>query len=91
MSIKYSVHEWLADRARFIQYPKPQRATRKAEWICYKSSPIIQAEKNTGEARLSWTGKLVLLFYSFFALCIGLVGMAVAGIGIWAIISSFFD
>ena len=90
MKLLRQFHEWLADRVSFIQYPGVKRVSPKPKWRPYESSPFIKVEDGSQRARLTWSAQIALFFYSIILLGVALLFLAVGGVAVWAVLSSFF-
>lgn len=90
MNLRYRIHQWMADRVNFIQYPDVRRISDKQKWRPFESSPFIQVDETSGKARLSYAAQLTIFLYSMILMAIGLVILGVGVIVLWAVFSSFF-
>jgi hypothetical protein len=84
--------DWIADRVRRIQYPNLRNVVRKPDWKPYRGNPFILIDENrtTDKARLSWWAAVPLLLVSLMALMILVPLLIFVSVFAYVAISSLF-
>lgn len=77
------MHERLADRVTWIQYPRIRKAARVRDWQPYKGSKLDQAMINIG-------GVVLMLMLMLMALVIAIPAFVVGSIIVWGGIRELF-
>ena len=63
----------------------------KRDWKPYGSSIMIDVDRNSGDARLNWTGKFLMLMYVLILIPVALFMGGVACVILWAAITTLFS
>ena len=87
MGILFKVHDWLAHRVKWIQYPNIRQIKNKPDWQPYKGSLMVQIERHSGKSRLSGTGAIAMFAVGLVNLIVAIPIILIGGVFIYVILS----
>jgi hypothetical protein len=88
MNLRTRIQTWLADH-NMAQYPYLRRVTQKPDWHPYKGSKMVDVDRSSGKARVSWFGQGMLAVYAIVMIPVALFFIVIGSVIVYVVASSF--